>query len=69
LAIAFLDENRATVGQATVGPWRGSFEWKRMTGRVKVPLHAREGIINIGLMGGTGEVSYDDIQLRPAHGK
>ena len=37
-----------------------------MTGRIKVPLHAREGIVNIGLLGGTGEVSYDDIQIHPA---
>jgi protein-L-isoaspartate(D-aspartate) O-methyltransferase len=69
LAIIFLDENRATVGHAAIGPWRGTFEWKRMTGRIAVPLHAREGIVNIGLLGGTGEVSYDDVQLRPANGK
>ncbi|MGD0898558.1 MAG: protein-L-isoaspartate(D-aspartate) O-methyltransferase [Thermoguttaceae bacterium] len=66
-AIVFLDENRATVGNVAVGPWRGTFEWRRMTGRVKVPLHAREGIVNIGLLGGTGEISYDDVQIRPAN--
>jgi protein-L-isoaspartate(D-aspartate) O-methyltransferase len=65
LAIAFIDESRASVGNAAIGPWRGTFEWKRMTGRVKVPLHAREGIVNIGLLGGTGEVSYDDVQIHP----
>ena len=31
--------------------------------------HAREGIVNIGLLGGTGEVSYDDVQIRPAETK
>jgi hypothetical protein len=66
LAVLFLDENRATVGQAAIGPWRGTFAWQRMTGRIKVPLHAREGIVNIGLLGGTGDVSYDDIQIYPA---
>jgi protein-L-isoaspartate(D-aspartate) O-methyltransferase len=65
LAVLFLDENYATVGQAAVGPWHGTFSWQRMTGRIKVPLHARQGIVEIGLLGGTGEVSYDDIQLRP----
>lgn len=34
-----------------------------MSGRLKVPPSAREAIVNIGLIGGTGEVSYDDIQL------
>jgi protein-L-isoaspartate(D-aspartate) O-methyltransferase len=68
-AILFLDENRATVGHLALGPWRGTFAWKRMTGRIKVPLRAREGIVNIGLLGGTGEVSYDDVQIHPANAK
>jgi protein-L-isoaspartate(D-aspartate) O-methyltransferase len=68
-AVLFLDENRATVGQSAIGPWRGTFQWQRMTGRVKVPLHAREGIINIGMLGGTGEISFDDVQIHPAKAK
>ena len=40
-AVLFLDENHATVGQAAIGPWRGTFAWKRVTGLVKVP--ARPG--------------------------
>ena len=31
--------------------------------------HAREGIVEIGLLGGTGEVSYDDVQIHPAKAK
>jgi protein-L-isoaspartate(D-aspartate) O-methyltransferase len=65
LAVLFLDENRATVGQGALGPWRGTFAWKRVTGLVKVPARAREGIVEIGLLGGTGEVSYDDVQIHP----
>lgn len=64
-AILFLNENRATVDRAIIGPWRGTFEWQRMSGRIKVPVHAREAIVTIGLIGGTGEVSYDDVQLHP----
>ena len=66
VAVLFLDEKRATVGQSAIAPWQGTFEWKRLTGRIKVPINAREGIINIGLLGGTGEISYDDIQIGPA---
>jgi hypothetical protein len=40
-----------------------------VTGVVKVPPHAREGIVEIGLLGGIGEVSYDDVQIRPAKAK
>jgi hypothetical protein len=49
-----------------IGPWQGTFPWRRVTGRVKVPPHAREGIVNMGLLGGTGEVSFDDVQIHPA---
>ena len=68
-AVLFLDENHATVGQAAIGPWRGTFEWKRMSRLVKVPARAREGIVNIGLLGGTGEIWYDDVQIHPAKAK
>jgi protein-L-isoaspartate(D-aspartate) O-methyltransferase len=63
-AIIFLDDSRAPIGQpAQIGPWRGTFDWQRKTGRIKVPVQAREGIVNIGLLGATGEVSYDDVQI------
>ena len=62
-AIIFLNENRAPAGHVAIGPWSGTFDWQRMSGRLKVPPSAREAIVNIGLIGGTGEVSYDDIQL------
>ncbi len=64
-AIIFLDENRAPVGHFAVGPWRGTFGWQKKTGRIKVPATAHEGIVNIGLLGGTGEASFDDIQMKP----
>jgi protein-L-isoaspartate(D-aspartate) O-methyltransferase len=62
-AVLFLDENHGTVGQVSIGPWHGTFPWKHMTRLVKVPPTAREGIVNIGLLGGIGEVSYDDVQI------
>jgi len=66
LGIVFLDENRGIAGNVTLGPWQGTFDWERKTGRCKVPMRAREGIVNIGLLGATGEISYDDVQIHPA---
>ena len=40
-AVLFLDDNHATVGQVALGPWRGSFDWKRVTGMVSVPAAPR----------------------------
>jgi protein-L-isoaspartate(D-aspartate) O-methyltransferase len=47
-----------------VGPWRGTFDWKLETERVKVPPAAREAIVRIGLDGATGEIAIDDLRIR-----
>ena len=70
VSIAFIDENRAPVGlPLSLGPWQGTFPWQRKSGRIKVPARAREGVLYIGLLGATGEVSYDDVQIHAAGAK
>jgi protein-L-isoaspartate(D-aspartate) O-methyltransferase len=66
LGILFYDENRASVGQETLGSWRGTFAWQRQTATLKVPLKAREAVMRIGLFGATGELSLDAIEIGPA---
>ena len=64
LAIAFYDENRATVGEAVMGPWRGTFPWQTERKQFDVPPLAREAILRIGLFGAVGEISFDAIELK-----
>jgi protein-L-isoaspartate(D-aspartate) O-methyltransferase len=64
LVITFYDENRATVGQGGVGGWRGSFAWQRESRIVDVPAKAREAIVRIGLLGATGELAFDAIEIK-----
>ncbi len=64
LAITFYDENRATLGRRAIGPWRGSFPWQTERTRLEVPIRAREAILRIGLLGATGEISFDAIELK-----
>jgi protein-L-isoaspartate(D-aspartate) O-methyltransferase len=66
IVISFYDENRATVGEASLGPWHGTFDWQRETVRFKVPPKAREAILRIGLLGAVGEISFDQIELKAA---
>jgi protein-L-isoaspartate(D-aspartate) O-methyltransferase len=66
LAIGFYDENRASVGEGVVGPWRGTFPWRRQSATIKVPPKAREAIVRIGLLGATGEISFDAVNLTAA---
>jgi len=64
LAITFYDENRATVSEAVMGPWRDTFDWRTEKVRLKVPARAREAILRIGLLGAVGKISFDDVRLR-----
>ena len=64
VAIIFLDENRAPVGRGGIGPWKIPSDWQRRTGKIRVPAAAREGIVNIGLLGATGEASFDKVEVR-----
>lgn len=63
LLVTFYDENRNVVGEATVGPWRGSFPWQRQTATIDVPSRAREAIVYIGMQGAVGKVSFDAIKI------
>lgn len=64
--IVFYDQKRATIGMAGLGPWRGTFGWQRHEARIPVPLAAREAIVRVGLLGGTGQLSIDAIVLAAA---
>jgi protein-L-isoaspartate(D-aspartate) O-methyltransferase len=63
MVVTFYDENRATVGEAMLGPWRGTFDWQRERVLIPVPQKSREAILYIGLLGAAGEISFDDVEL------
>ncbi len=52
------------VGEAGLGPWRGTFDWQPETKRINVPLKAREAVLRIGLLGAVGEISFDAIEVK-----
>lgn len=60
--VTFYDEQQATIGQAVLGPWSGDMPWTRQQGRLNVPRRARLAMVAIGLLGATGEISFDGIQ-------
>jgi protein-L-isoaspartate(D-aspartate) O-methyltransferase len=64
VVIVFYDQSRAIVGQASGHPWRGTFDWRQDTARIRVPIRAREAILHIGLLGAVGQISFDDLRLR-----
>lgn len=67
--ILFYDENRGNAGQAVVGPWQGTFAWRKESKVVPVPPRAREAVVHLGLRGATGELSMDDVRIERAGGR
>jgi len=65
LFFQFYDANRKPLPEDMIGPWKDSFNWKKVSDVVHVPPLAREAIVRIGLNGGTGTLSVDDIRITP----
>ncbi len=63
LAISYYDANRRDLGMITLGPYRGTRDWKKDSRVLRVPPAAKEAIIRIGLFGATGRVDFDDVQI------
>jgi protein-L-isoaspartate(D-aspartate) O-methyltransferase len=61
--ITFYDDRRAAVGEAGLGQFTGTFEWHEQAKIVSVPLRAREAVMRVGLLGATGELALDRLQL------
>ncbi|MCS7238453.1 MAG: protein-L-isoaspartate(D-aspartate) O-methyltransferase [Thermoguttaceae bacterium] len=65
MVILFYGEDRQEVGTAFFGPFLGTFPWTKRSAILPVPIQAREAIIRIGLLGGTGTLSVDALRLEP----
>ncbi len=65
LHVTFYDENRAIAGSDWIGPWElDSPDWLDQKRTLTVPSKAREAILRIGLLGATGEASFDALELK-----
>jgi protein-L-isoaspartate(D-aspartate) O-methyltransferase len=65
ISVVFYDQNRAIIGRDFIGPWRGTFDWRRQSGRMDVPVQAREAIVHLGLFGAVGQLDIDAIEMQP----
>ncbi|MEX0936551.1 MAG: protein-L-isoaspartate(D-aspartate) O-methyltransferase [Pirellulales bacterium] len=64
LMVTFYDDSRAMIGHGGLGPWVGTFDWRRDATRVVVPPNAREAIFRLDMLGAVGEIAFDDLQMR-----
>jgi protein-L-isoaspartate(D-aspartate) O-methyltransferase len=61
--VRFFNDERSRSQNGQVGPWKGTGSWRRVEGSVAVPVWAREAIVQIGLLGATGTLDVDDVQV------
>lgn len=66
IIVTFYDQRREIAGVDDVGSFNGTFPWRKESGKLRVPLAAREAILRIGLQGATGELSLDDLRISPS---
>jgi protein-L-isoaspartate(D-aspartate) O-methyltransferase len=66
LVINFFDTDRKPIGLVHLGPWQGTFDWQEVTKELQIPPGAREAIMHVGLNGGLGSLSIDNIRLTPS---
>ena len=69
LVITFYNQKRAELTTALVGPWSGTFDWAENHKRIAVPRDARLAVLYLGMMGATGEISFDNVSIKPAENK
>lgn len=62
-SISFFDESRSPVGERKVGVWTGTYDWVKKSARIEVPPKARLSVFAVGLGGGTGEISFDGVEI------
>lgn len=63
LVVHFYDAQRRPVDDVQRGSWLGTLDWQRLSFDVKVPITAREAVVRIGLLGATGSLSLDHVEL------
>jgi protein-L-isoaspartate(D-aspartate) O-methyltransferase len=63
IAVTFYDAQRRDLGTSWMGPFHGTAAWHQQKKSFRVPPKAREGILRIGLFGGTGKIWFDNIEM------
>ncbi|MGE4134243.1 MAG: protein-L-isoaspartate(D-aspartate) O-methyltransferase [Pirellulales bacterium] len=61
----FYDAEHRPLPPVTLGPWRGTFDWSRRQETVSVPPEARGAVVALGLLGATGQLSCEEVVIRP----
>jgi protein-L-isoaspartate(D-aspartate) O-methyltransferase len=62
--VRFYNSEREPVGTARFGPFTESASWAEHGTRLRVPAESRLVVVGLGLMGATGKLAFDDLQVK-----
>ncbi len=62
--VTFYDKRRAVIDSQQLANWKGTFDWRVVSKKIRVPLATREAIVRVGLLGGVGHLDIDDLRLQ-----
>jgi protein-L-isoaspartate(D-aspartate) O-methyltransferase len=65
ISLTYYDDSWTIIGRTFAGPFRGTFDWHPVSEKLRVPPKATKCIMHLGLLGGTGEFSIDNVAIRP----
>lgn len=64
LIVHYYDNIRRPIGESVIGNWLGTEDWRQYKTSIRVPAKTREIVVRIGLLGATGTLCVDDIQIQ-----
>lgn len=64
LRIEFYNEDRKVCGEVDVPIPTGTYAWKQFLSKAAVPKNAKLAMIQIGLMGASGTIWFDDVKIK-----
>ncbi|HQU43963.1 MAG TPA: protein-L-isoaspartate(D-aspartate) O-methyltransferase [Pirellulales bacterium] len=69
LIVNYYDQNKAFIKEESLGPWTGTCGWIAARDLVSVPREARIVVLYLGMLGATGEVSFDNVSVKAVAAK
>jgi protein-L-isoaspartate(D-aspartate) O-methyltransferase len=69
LVVTYYNANRGQIDRTAIGPFAGTTDWTEVHHRLNVPREARLAVLFLGMGGATGQLSFDNVQIKSADDK
>jgi protein-L-isoaspartate(D-aspartate) O-methyltransferase len=63
--LLFYDENRNVIDEIPLGRCTGTFDWRHISGGIRVRPETREAVLFLGLLASSGQLDIRDVEVKP----